>query len=49
METGIDYLVVDELHDYKSLRAPSNIPGAAIQGSQRASDLHMKTEFLRER
>ncbi|WP_240987098.1 helicase-related protein [Arthrobacter sp. Soil736] len=48
-ETGIDYLVVDELHDYKNLRTPSNIPGAAIQGSQRASDLHMKTEYLRER
>ncbi|MET3952838.1 helicase-related protein [Arthrobacter sp. UYEF36] len=48
-ETGIDYLVVDELHDYKNLRTPSNIPGAAITGSARASDLHMKTEFLRQR
>jgi len=48
-ETGIDYLVVDELHDYKNLRTPSNIPGAGIQGSNRASDLHMKTEFLRQR
>ena len=48
-ETGIDYLVVDELHDYKNLRTPSNIPGAAIQGSARASDLHMKVEFLRQR
>ncbi|ACL42491.1 helicase domain protein (plasmid) [Pseudarthrobacter chlorophenolicus A6] len=48
-ETGIDYLVVDELHDYKNLETPSNIPGAAIQGSNRASDLHMKTEFLRQR
>ncbi|EMY32805.1 putative helicase [Arthrobacter crystallopoietes BAB-32] len=48
-ETGIDYLVVDELHDYKNLETPSNIPGAAIQGSQRASDLHMKIEHLRGR
>ncbi|MFF1831123.1 helicase-related protein [Paenarthrobacter sp. NPDC058040] len=48
-ETGIDYLVVDELHDYKNLETPSNIPGAAITGSNRASDLHMKTEFLRHR
>lgn len=48
-ETGIDYLVVDELHDYKNLETPSNIPGAGIQGSNRASDLHMKTEFLRQR
>ena len=48
-ETGIDYLVVDELQDYKNLETPSNIPGASIQGSQRATDLHMKVEFLRER
>ncbi|MDJ0321957.1 helicase-related protein [Pseudarthrobacter sp. PS3-L1] len=48
-ETGIDYLVVDELHDFKNLETPSNIPGAAILGSARASDLHMKTEFLRQR
>ena len=41
--------MVDELHDYKNLETPSNIPGAGIQGSNRASDLHMKTEFLRQR
>uniref|UniRef100_UPI003899C835 helicase-related protein n=1 Tax=Pigmentiphaga litoralis TaxID=516702 RepID=UPI003899C835 len=48
-QSGIDYLVVDELHDYKNLDTPSNIPGAAIQGSKRASDLHMKAEYLRGR
>ncbi|MDP9886087.1 N12 class adenine-specific DNA methylase [Sinomonas atrocyanea] len=48
-QSGIDYLVVDELHDYKNLDTPSNIPGAAIQGSKRASDLHMKAEYLRAR
>jgi N12 class adenine-specific DNA methylase len=48
-ETGIDYLVVDELHDYKNLRTPSNIRDAAIAGSKRATDLHMKTDLLRER
>lgn len=46
-ESGIDYLVVDELHDYKNLSTPSNIRDAAIGGSERASDLHMKVEYLR--
>jgi len=48
-ETGIDYLVVDEMHDYKNLRTVSNIRDAAITGSNRATDLHMKVEYLRER
>ncbi len=48
-ETGIDYLCVDEAHDYKNLHTPSNIRDAAIDGSQRASDLHMKIGYLRER
>ena len=48
-QTGIDYLVVDEAHDYKNLQTVSNIRDAAIDGSQRASDLHMKLEWLRER
>jgi N12 class adenine-specific DNA methylase len=46
-QTGIDYLVVDELHDYKNLSTVSNIPDAKIAGSGRATDLHMKVEFLR--
>lgn len=47
-ETGIDYLIVDELHDYKNLMTPSKIEGAAITpGSQRATDLHMKLHQLR--
>lgn len=45
--TGIDYLVVDEAHMYKNLMTPTNITDAAIAGSQRASDLHMKVELLR--
>ncbi|MFI5736069.1 helicase-related protein [Kribbella sp. NPDC051587] len=49
-ETGIDYLCVDELHDYKNLLTPSSIQDAAITpGSNRASDLHMKVEYLRAR
>ena len=45
--TGIDYLIVDEAHEYKNLRTVTNIPGAAIDGSKRASDLHLKLSWLR--
>lgn len=48
-QTGIDYLVVDEAHGYKNLRTVSNIPGAAIEGSARASDMDMKLDYLRGR
>ena len=47
--TGIDYLFVDEAHGFKNLRTPSNVPNMSVDGSQRASDLHMKIEWLRER
>lgn len=47
--TGIDYLVVDEAHDYKNLRTASNIAGAAIDGSNRAQDLDMKLHYLRSK
>jgi len=46
-QTGIDYLFVDEAHGYKNLRTPSNIPNVAIDGSQRASDMDMKIDWLR--
>ncbi len=46
-DTGIDYVVVDEMHMFKNLATESNIAGAAIDGSDRASDLHMKLEYLR--
>ncbi|MGQ4528143.1 helicase [Dermabacteraceae bacterium P13136] len=45
--TGIDYLCIDEAHDYKNLATESNIRGAAIAGAERASDLHAKLEYLR--
>ncbi|MEU5181135.1 UvrD-helicase domain-containing protein [Streptomyces longwoodensis] len=45
-DMGIDYLVVDEAHMYKNLDTPSSI--AAIDGANRASDLEMKLEWLRE-
>ncbi|MFJ5143041.1 UvrD-helicase domain-containing protein [Streptomyces sp. NPDC088707] len=47
-DTGIDYVVVDEAHHYKNLSTNSTLPGAAIEGSNRASDLDMKLEYLRK-
>ena len=47
-QTGIDYLMVDEVHEYKNLRTESSIPGAAIAGSQRSMDLYAKVEWLRQ-
>jgi N12 class adenine-specific DNA methylase len=47
-QTGIDYLFRDEGHRDKNLRTISNIPGVGIDGSQRASDMHMKLSYLRE-
>lgn len=46
-DTGIDYLCVDELHDFKNLRTASRIPDANVEGSKRATDLHMKIDWLR--
>lgn len=46
-DTGIDYVIVDEGHLFKNLATESNIRDAAITGSNRASDLHMKLEHLR--
>ncbi|MGO3191599.1 MAG: helicase-related protein, partial [Microbacterium sp.] len=47
--TGVDYVVVDEMHMYKNLATESNIRDASIDGSERASDLHLKLESLRNR
>ncbi|MGM7774499.1 helicase-related protein [Arthrobacter sp. KNU-44] len=46
-DTGVDYLFVDEAHDYKNLRTVTNIKGAEIAGSIRATDMHLKLEYLR--
>ncbi|WP_159398758.1 UvrD-helicase domain-containing protein [Streptomyces sp. MJM8645] len=46
-QTGVDYLMIDEAHEFKNLRTVSSIPGAAVTGSAKASDLHMKVEYLR--
>jgi N12 class adenine-specific DNA methylase len=45
--TGIDYVVVDEMHMYKNLTVVSNIQDAGKVGSKQATDLHMKLEYLR--
>ena len=47
--TGIDYLIVDEFHDYKNLRTDSSIPDANIPGSARATDMDMKLTYLRDK
>jgi N12 class adenine-specific DNA methylase len=46
-DTGLDYVIVDEMHMYKNLATESNIRDAAIDGSERATDLHMKLDYLR--
>ena len=48
-DTGIDYLLVDEAHEFKNLMTESSILDANISGSDQASDLHMKLEYLRSR
>lgn len=48
-QTGIDYVFVDEAHGYKNLHTPSNVPNMAVDGSNRASDLHMKLQYLRSK
>lgn len=46
-QTGIDYLMVDEAHMYSNLMTNSAITGAGVAGSDKATDLHMKMEYLR--
>ncbi|MFW0120226.1 helicase-related protein [Rothia sp. P5764] len=47
-ETGIDYLCVDEMHEFKNLKTFSSIPGVQIEGSKKATNLHSVVEYLRE-
>ncbi|MDR1213736.1 MAG: helicase [Propionibacteriaceae bacterium] len=48
-ETGVDCLVIDEIHGYKNLATVSRVEGAQVLGSKRAFDLLGKLEFLRGR
>ena len=47
--TGIDYVFRDESHRDKNLRTDSNVPGMSIEGSQRATQMDLKLQWLRER
>ncbi|MFX4293630.1 DEAD/DEAH box helicase family protein [Streptomyces bohaiensis] len=46
-QTGVDFALVDEVHEFKNLETVSVIPGAGIQGSAKATKLHIITEYLR--
>ncbi|WP_186293139.1 helicase-related protein [Brevibacterium aurantiacum] len=46
--TGIDYLTVDEAHEFKNLHTPTSIAGAFIEGSEKATDMEMKISYLRD-
>ena len=49
-ELGVDRLFVDEAHEFRKLSFPTNqgnIKGIDPDGSQRAMDLFMKTQYLR--
>ncbi|HAT6526205.1 TPA: hypothetical protein JAK05_002204 [Corynebacterium striatum] len=45
--TGGDYLIIDEAHNYKNLRRVSKLEDLAEAGSNRATDLDVKLKYLR--
>lgn len=47
-QMGVDYLLVDEMHLYKNLRTVSAKEGLGMNGSDKATDLHMKVDWLRQ-
>lgn len=50
-ELGVDFLFVDEAHTYKNLQTFTklqNVAGVNTSGSLRASDMHMKTNYMLE-
>ncbi|MBB4929047.1 DEAD/DEAH box helicase family protein [Kitasatospora kifunensis] len=48
-DTGVDYLFIDESHEFKNLRTISAIPGAGIDGADKATKVHMILDMLREK
>ncbi|MPR11135.1 Eco57I restriction-modification methylase domain-containing protein [Microvirga tunisiensis] len=51
-ELGVDFLFIDEAHDFRKLDFATNqgnIKGIDPNGSQRALDLFMKVEYIRSR
>lgn len=48
-QLGVDYLVVDEAHEYKNLKVHTHLQGAiSTADASRATDLDMKLDYLRE-
>lgn len=50
-QLGVDYLFVDEAHGYKNkelITHMTNVAGISSNGSQKAFDLEMKIDYLRE-
>ncbi len=47
--TRADYLLIDEAHNYKNLQRVSPLRELNENGSERAQDLHMKVNHLRDR
>ena len=48
---GVDYLFIDEAHNYKNLflfTKMNNVAGISTSASQRASDLKLKCEYINE-
>ncbi|MGO9924598.1 MAG: helicase-related protein, partial [Mycobacterium sp.] len=48
-QLGVDYLMVDEAHQFKSLPVPSRMSGFSLPESKRATDLALKLKWIRER
>lgn len=47
-QMGVDYLLVDEAHEYKNLARMSHIQEIAHVGSEKATDLDMKLDYMRQ-
>lgn len=51
-ELGVDFIFVDESHNFKNLESHtrlSNVAGIGDSASQRAQDMYMKTQYLFEK
>ncbi|WP_327332979.1 hypothetical protein [Streptomyces anulatus] len=46
-DLGLDFIAVDEAHEYKNLAVRSKIPGARVSGSAKAQHLHAVMEWAR--
>ena len=46
-DLGLDFVAVDEAHEYKNLAVRSKIPGARVAGSAKAQHLHTVLEWAR--